>query len=39
MTPRQRSIMEDLEDIRRRFDDALFKLMLKEGHRLLILGE
>lgn len=39
MTPIQRSIMADLEDIRRRFDDALFNLMPRDRHCLLILGE
>ena len=39
MTPRDQSIREDLEDIRRRFDDALYNLMPRDGHRLLILGD
>ena len=39
MTPGQRSIMEDLEGLRRRFDDARFKLMPQEGRCLLILGD
>ena len=39
MTPRDQSIREDLEDIRRRFDDALYNLMPRDGRRLLILGD